>query len=189
MQADEFGLLALARHWLRDDFSPVEPTGLLKESLEIGGITFEVKQLGAGEAPCVDVLYLPDAGALFAADVVFNGMTPFLAEGRTRRWLEQLDLVSALFPNARTIYPGHGAPSDAALLIRQTREYITWFRALLEVRRTGSVGLTPEIRAAIVAQIEGRYPGYLPVAAIPDITGMNVDAVWRELENDLSNRY
>jgi hypothetical protein len=47
-----------------------------------------------------------------------------------------------------------------------------------------SAQLTPALRSEIIAAIEARYPGYVPVAAIPDALGMNVDGVWAELQRE-----
>jgi glyoxylase-like metal-dependent hydrolase (beta-lactamase superfamily II) len=187
IETDEFGLLALARHWLGDDFQPVAPTQILEPGQQFAraGVSFNVLQVGPGEATAMDVFYVDASGALFAADVVCNGMTPFLAERRTKLWLQQLDTIAAAFPRARTIYPGHGAPGDAAALIERTREYLTRFRGLIAGRLSRDGHLTQEIRSALVSDVERTYPGYLPVAAIPDMVGMNVDGVWAEMQAEL----
>jgi glyoxylase-like metal-dependent hydrolase (beta-lactamase superfamily II) len=188
MQSDEGGLLALARYWLGDDFGLEFPTRVLAddETLSLAGLTLETKQLGPGEAPSVNVLYLASAGALLAADVVFHAMTPYLAERRTALWLRQLERLQEDFPHARAIYPGHGAPAEAAALIRQTRAYLMRVRELVAARRSEGVELTPAIRSALVSEVESLYPGYLPVAAIPDVIGLNVEGVWLEMQNQRS---
>jgi hypothetical protein len=46
--------------------------------------------------------------------------------------------------------------------------------------------LTPEIRRALVSDVESLYPGHLPVAAIPDVIGLNVEGVWLEIQSEMS---
>jgi glyoxylase-like metal-dependent hydrolase (beta-lactamase superfamily II) len=182
MRSDEGGLLALARYWLAEDFAPVEPTRALAdgETLSLAGLSFATRQMGPGESSSVNVLFLAKAGALFAADVVFHAMTPYLAERRTGQWLRQLERLQETFPSAAVIYPGHGAPSDARALIAHTRDYLSRVRELVAARRAREPELTPEVRAALVSEIERLYPDYLPVAAIPDVVGLNVEGVWAE---------
>ena len=183
---DEGGLIALAHQYLGSDFEIAEPLSVLPENqaVTLAGLTFEVRQIGPGEASSMNVLYLAPARALFAADVVCNAMTPFLAEQRTGPWLKQLDWIAGAFPDTRTVYPGHGAPAALETLIASTRTYLTTVRDLVRSRQGRSVQLTPDLRSEIIGAIEARYPGYVPVAAIPDALGMNVDGVWAELQRE-----
>ena len=188
IQLDDGGLLALARYWLGGDFEIVMPNRILadQESLTLAGVTLETTQVGPGEASAMDVVYLPATGDLFAADVVFNAMTPFLAERRTALWLEQIERLGEAFPDATRIYPGHGAPADPTVLMRDTHAYVAKVRELVAARQRHSAELTPELRSALVAEVERLYPGYLPVAAIPDVIGLNVEGVWLEMRGQSS---
>lgn len=188
IRLDEGGLLALGKYWLGDDFEVVTPNRVLEdqETLTLAGLTFETSQVGPGEASAMDVVYLPDTGDLFAADVVFNGMTPFLAERRTGLWLDQIERLAKAFSDARRIYPGHGEPAAPGVLIHGAREYLARIRALVADYQRESAELTPEIRGAIVSEMERSYPGYLPVAAIPDVIGLNVEGVWLEMRQKVS---
>jgi glyoxylase-like metal-dependent hydrolase (beta-lactamase superfamily II) len=116
---DEGGLMTLARQWLGADFEIAAPLSPLPENQPstVAGLTFDVRQAGPGEASSMIVLYLKQAEALFAADVVCNAMTPFLAEQRTGLWLKQLDWISGAFPEARMAYQGHGAPAPLNTLV------------------------------------------------------------------------
>lgn len=183
---DEGGLMGLARQFLGADFEVADPMSPLPENqpVTLAGLTFDVRQIGPGEASSMNVLYLAQAQALFAADVVCNAMTPFLAEQRTGLWLKQLDSVPAVFPEARMAYQGHGAPAPLDTLISSTRTYLTTVRDLVKARQGRSAQLTPDVRSGLIAAIEAKYPGYVPVAAIPDALGLNVDGVWAELQRE-----
>jgi hypothetical protein len=54
----------------------------------------------------------------------------------------------------------------------------------VRARQGRSAQLTPDVRSEIIASIEAKYPGYVPVAAIPDALGLNVDGVWAELQRE-----
>jgi glyoxylase-like metal-dependent hydrolase (beta-lactamase superfamily II) len=153
----------------------IEPDGVV----EIGGERLETVEFGPGETEAATVYYEPDIGALFAGDLVSNKATPALLEGNTCGWLAGLDELSERFPDAETIYPGHGQPGDAAELIVAQRTYLTEFREL--VAPTVADGITAEETAAVVAEVERRYPGYPSVASLPDLLAVNVAAVGREL--------
>lgn len=183
LTSDPGGLLALARQWLAPDFGVATPTALLTDggTLSLAGMTFDVKQVGPGEAFTMNVLYLQDTQALFAADVVCNAMTPFLAEQHTNDWLKQLDWLATTFPGAQMVYPGHGAPAQLGQLVTDTRAYITAVRDLVKKHQTVQPKQTPEARAEIIAALDAMFPGLVPVVAIPDAVGMNVDGVWAEL--------
>lgn len=186
IRTDEAGLLALARQWLGADFQVATPNEVLVDNqpLSIAGMTFDVRQTGPGEASAMNVLYLRETKALFAADVVCNLMTPFLAEQRTGAWLKQLDWLTATFPEAARVYPGHGAPADVRTLVAGTREYLTRVRELVRSRQAGNPELTPQLRNELIAEVDRMYPGLVPVVAIPDAIGLNVDGVWAELKRE-----
>jgi glyoxylase-like metal-dependent hydrolase (beta-lactamase superfamily II) len=183
LKSDPGGLLALAKQYLSPDFEVATPTETLKdgEPFTAAGLTFEVRQVGPGESYAMNVLYLRDAGALFAADVVCNEMTPFLAEQRTGPWLKQLDWLAATYPDAQMVYPGHGAPAPLKTLVDSTRDYLTRVRELVSSHQTVQPQLTPALRTQIVGEIDQLFPGLTPVVAIPDALGLNVDGVWAEV--------
>jgi glyoxylase-like metal-dependent hydrolase (beta-lactamase superfamily II) len=153
----------------------IEPDAVV----ELGGERLETAEFGPGETEAATVYYEPEIGALFAGDLVSNKATPALLEGNTCGWLTDLDELSERFPDAQTIYPGHGGAGDAAELIAAQRKYLTEFREL--VAPTVADGITAEETAAVVAETERRYPDYPPVASLPDLVAANVAAVGREL--------
>lgn len=184
MRTDEGGVLALARSFLGDDFAAElpEPTLILPDRgvLDLAGLRFDHFEAGLGETRCATVFVASGVGAAFVGDVAANGMTPWLAEGHSAAWLEQIERAAALLPPGVTAYPGHGAAAPAEVLLPARRDYIRRFRALVAEGATGG-GFTPEARRAVVAETERRHPGWPPVAGVPDVLGINADAVAREL--------
>lgn len=177
---DRMGFVAKSREMVGDDFPETVPLPdrilAPAERLELDGLTIETREFGAGEAECVTVLYLPQTGDLFSADIVQNGMTAFLLEGRIDAWLGQIDSLRQEFPDMRTLHPGHGdsgAPND---LLNRQREYLSTFRRLVGEELTDG-RLNDGAEDRITGRMEDLYPGYLPVAAIPDLLRMDIAPV------------
>jgi len=62
--------------------------------------------LGAGHTESDMILHLPDDQILFTADLVFNGMHPYMGQGVPDDWVKYLDYMEELDFN--TLVPGHG---------------------------------------------------------------------------------
>jgi glyoxylase-like metal-dependent hydrolase (beta-lactamase superfamily II) len=95
------------------------------DDVRLGGLTLSVRELGPGESH-VDTLWQLDPSTIFAGDVAYNGMHPYLADGRWREWLVTLDRLEAELPDDVTLYVGHGPPGGKGLLAAQ-RRYIETF--------------------------------------------------------------
>ena len=191
MAEDRFGLVKASHEAVKDDF-PAEvtlPDSLVGdgEVVHAAGLTFELHEWGAGEAECMTIVHLPSARALFCADVVQDGMTAFLLEGRSGAWLDQLTRLGAAFPDVEILYPGHGEPGIPAALIARQVAYLDHFRSLVAAElRSGALPAGADAR--IAAAMEARYPGYQPVAAIPDLLRMDAAPVAKELAEAASGR-
>ena len=107
-------------------------------------------------------------------------MTPWLAEGHSTAWLEQIERTARLLSPGVIAYPGHGAAAPADALVAAQRNYVQQFRALIAEASVGG-RFTAEARRAVIAVTERRYAGWPPVAGVPDLVGINADAVAREM--------
>jgi len=85
-------------------------------------------------------------------------------------------------------YPGHGAPSPATDEEAQTRAYLRYFRTLVgsavSLTSPGGKAVTGAEQASIVDAVNRRYPGYPPVATLPNLIQVNVAAVAGELRTE-----
>lgn len=181
---DRFGLVKASHEVVKDDF-PAEvrlPDRFLSdgEQLTIGTVRIVAYELGAGEAECMTALHLPDHGVLFCGDAIQHDMTAFLLEGRSAAWLAQLDALAARFPGLQILYPGHGEPGPPEELVRRQQAYLRDFRSLVEAEMHAGE-LAPGADQRIAARMDERYPGYQPVAAIPDLLKQDVAPVAKEL--------
>ncbi|MGV9452558.1 MBL fold metallo-hydrolase [Streptomyces sp. NPDC003635] len=150
-----------------------------------GGLRFETARFTDGESDTATVYYRPDTADLYSGDLAGSGVTPALIEGHTCGWLRILGRLSARFPDAGTMYPGHGAPGPARTLIDDERRYLQRFRALvrpaLAPDTPGGGEVTPGERHSITTELERDYPDHPPVADLPTIAQENIKAVAEEL--------
>lgn len=150
------------------------------DRLRLAGLDWAVNQLGPCEAGGMTLLHQPESGVLFAADLVGNQVTPWLVDGHSGAWVEELRAARARYADVPTCLPGHGAAAPAAALIDAQGDYLTFFRDLVQQAARGGT-LTDSLRADIRAATEARYPGHPLVAPSPDLIEMNADAVAAEL--------
>jgi glyoxylase-like metal-dependent hydrolase (beta-lactamase superfamily II) len=164
------------------------PDRILKnrDRIVIGGVVIQVSELGKGESASATLFYLPQIGALFSGDVIANKMTDFLLEKGTGKWLKQIDRASQLYPQAKTIYPGHGAPGNPNQLIKEQRVNLQFVRDQVKAQiangQWNGNELTDEGARAVAQATQARFPGYLPVAPLPGLLELNAKAVASELK-------
>jgi glyoxylase-like metal-dependent hydrolase (beta-lactamase superfamily II) len=188
MRRDPLGFYPLARQ--ADADYPAEltyPDRMFgpEETLDIGGLRIETVEYGPGESETATVFYEPVSAALFTGDLVCNQATPALLEGDSCGWLSNIQQLRDRFPAARVLYPGHGAPGEPRPLIEQQQVYLIRYREFVEpaVRAESPAGpdVSAEEQAAIIARIDGEYPGYERVASLETLQELNVNAVAEEL--------
>lgn len=120
--------------------------------LDLGGRTVELRELGGAHTAGDQVVLVPDAGVLFAGDLVENRFFPIVfgdtADGPA--WIETLDRLAAL--GAATVVPGHGEVGGPEL-IDAFRAYLVDVRESVRSRMQAgedvesiAAGLGPEIR-------------------------------------------
>lgn len=157
-------------------------------SVELGGVRLETAEFGPGESVTTTAFYEPGSGALFTGDLVNNEATPALIEGNTCGWLTNLERLRDEFPGARTLYPGHGAPGEPDVLIDRQRDYLVHIRGLVRpavaADSPGGEKVTGKEKSAAIAELERSYPGFQPVATLPDLHAANVSAVADELRDE-----
>jgi len=110
---------------------PVIPTPLKGEVLTLEGQTLEIKH-GVGDAADETYVWIPSIKTVVAGDIVFRGVHPWTAEGKSdarKAWIKTLDEISALAPEV--VIAGHKDPKldDKPAGIKQTRDYLEAFDA------------------------------------------------------------
>jgi glyoxylase-like metal-dependent hydrolase (beta-lactamase superfamily II) len=106
--------------------------------LEVGGRRTELIEVGPAHTPGDLIAHVPDAATVFAADLMFVGVTPIMWVGPVERWLAGLDRIAELQP--RVVVPGHGPITDLDG-VRAMRDY--WDFMAKAVRERVDRGMTP----------------------------------------------
>ena len=191
MHADPGGIYQLARKYDADfPTTLVYPDRPFRAgtTLTFGGVQFQTRGYGKGESGSATSYYLPVTRNLFTGDVLADHVTPALIEGASCGWLTDIGTLQRAYPAAWMAYPGHGAPSPAADEEAQTRAYLRYFRALVgpavAPASPGGQAVTGQEQGSIVAAMNHRYPGYPPVATLPNLLQVNVAAVAAELRTE-----
>lgn len=98
----------------------VQPTHRVQAQaeLDLGGRVVRLIHPGRGHTDHDLAVHVPDAGVLFAGDLVEQGADPSVGpDAYPREWPHALDALLALEPSV--VVPGHGEPVDAAFVRAQ----------------------------------------------------------------------
>jgi glyoxylase-like metal-dependent hydrolase (beta-lactamase superfamily II) len=137
-----FASLLAPFNFNRIELTPPTRTFQAALELDVGGRQVEVIEVGPAHTPGDAIVHVPDARAVFAADVLFVGVAPIMWVGPVERWLAALERIVELDPV--TVVPGHGPVSDLAG-VRTMREY--WCFVAPAVRERIGAGMTAEAAA------------------------------------------
>jgi hypothetical protein len=94
-------------------------------------------------------VHVPDAGVVFAADVLFVGATPVMWFGPLEGWLGAIETLLSL--DAETYVPGHGPPGGRGAVI-EMRGYLNWLDA--GVREHHAAGRSPLEAARVMTRAD-----------------------------------
>jgi glyoxylase-like metal-dependent hydrolase (beta-lactamase superfamily II) len=146
-----------------------------KEALIIDGVNLMIDDLGAGESSDITVIYVPSQKALIASDLLYHNVHPWLAEGRSKAWVEQIEYVKNTYGAAEIVYAGHGSEGNLDALDGQ-QKYIQFFYQLVRDRFTYD-GVSDDAKAQIKETMQTRYPNY----PLEFLIEMNIDGIVNEL--------
>jgi cyclase len=112
--------------WLANELDLTYPNISFEQRLllDLPPVHLVLHHLG-GHTPDSSIVDLPQAGILFAGDLVFEGRVPFLRHAQIEDTIQALLVVEGL--GNRTIVPGHGASCDMAYVVH-VREYLEALR-------------------------------------------------------------
>lgn len=123
------------------------------------GTTIRLQRLG-GHSPASSAVLLEESGVLFAGDIIFNGIPPFIGHGNSVEWLAALQTIRQWAPGV--IVPGHGPVGDLTLVDRM-EDFLVRLRA----------GVTD-----LVA--EGRSRAETATRMLHLLDEFEVDEIWRK---------
>ncbi|MBP0459276.1 MBL fold metallo-hydrolase [Streptomyces montanisoli] len=107
-------------------------------TVHVGEVEVHILHPGVAHTKGDSVIHLPAQGVVFTGDIVFQGGTPFLANGSLAGSLRALDVLRSL--DAEVVVPGHGPVTDPSAYDATER----YLRYVDELARAGHAkGLTP----------------------------------------------
>lgn len=117
--------------------------------LDLGGVAVELIYLAPSHSAGSILVHLPGEKVVFAGDILFTDVHPYMGEGDIPGWQRTLDLLAGL--EAETIIPGHG-PISNKKDVAAMKEYIAIFdRGARELAAGGAND--PEASAAEMKKI------------------------------------
>ncbi len=123
-------------------------------TLRVGDLTAELIHVGPAHTTNDVVVWLPEPRVLFAGDVVFSGVTPFVMMGSISGSLSALDLLGTLDPEV--VVAGHG-PVAGPELFDAADGYLRWVQGLA---RDGIAAGMPPLAVAMETDL-GEYAEWL----------------------------
>jgi glyoxylase-like metal-dependent hydrolase (beta-lactamase superfamily II) len=142
-------------------------------TLDVGGRAVRVLDLGPTHSAADAVLHLPDVGVVFAADLLFIGVTPIMWHGPVETWLRALDALLAL--DADVYVPGHGPPCGRAE-IELLADYWRWLYDRVAAQRAFGRSPGEAARELLRSPEQRRFADWLN----PERTLVNVATMCRE---------
>ncbi|MGZ8501488.1 MAG: MBL fold metallo-hydrolase [Candidatus Limnocylindrales bacterium] len=123
--------------------------------LQVGGRLVDLRYLGRGHTDDDIVVVVPDAGVLFAGDLLENGAPPYFGDGYPLDWPATLGRIAPLASGA--VVPGHGDIDDIALFDRTIAEIEAIVGLVREVL-AGSLSVEAACAAAPYPAAAAREP-------------------------------
>ncbi len=135
-----------------------------KLTMEVGGREVRLLNLGPAHTAADSVVHVPDAGVLFAGDLLFIGCTPIVWAGPIANWVAACDAMLRL--DAPIVVPGHGPVTDSDG-IRAVQRYLVY----------------------ITEQAEAAYRKGLSFTEAADTIDLGEYATWLDAERAVVNVY
>jgi glyoxylase-like metal-dependent hydrolase (beta-lactamase superfamily II) len=105
-------------------------------TIAVGGRPLELRFLGRGHTDADIVVRVPDAGILFAGDLLENDAVPWFGDSYPLEWPATVERMLGLVDGP--VVPGHGSIGDRAFVERQLAE----FRAIVDAAERLHAGHT-----------------------------------------------
>ena len=171
----------VATPYLRERFGPFDFGGITLRNadqtfddeltIEVGGREVRLLNLGPAHTAADSVVHVPDAGVLFAGDLLFIGCTPIVWAGPIANWVAACDAMIGL--DVQTVVPGHGPVTDSDG-IRAVRGYLVHIAEQAEAAHRKGLSF---VEAADAVDL-GEYANWLDAERVV----VNVYQRYRELD-------
>ena len=130
-------------------------------AVDLGGITARVIHPGPAHTGGDSVVHVPERRVLFAGDLLFARMVPFMGDARPQGWVQALERLEPL--DADTVVPGHGLMATRKEL-REQRDLLADLCAVAE----------ESLRRGVSEEEAARSPRLQRYADLPRAEGMSI---------------
>lgn len=144
-------------------------------TLDAGGRTVRVLDLGPTHTAADAVVHVPDAGVVFTGDLLFIGVTPIVWHGPIETWLTALETLLAL--DAEVFVPGHGPPCGRRE-VEEVAAYWQWLGDGVRGHRAAGRSVGEAARALVRSPEHARFGDWLN----PERILVNVATAYRNLD-------
>ncbi len=160
------------------------------EDFVVDGASVSARQIGAGESSGTSIFLFPNAHFAATGDLMTPQAAPFMAEGRTGAWLEELRSIKTVLRAGTRILPGHGDIDNMPDAADAQARYIEAYRS--RVAQTMQAGgstwaPSPDQAATIEMSVQRQFPRASAASNLPDSQRrlMDLRAVSAELKREL----
>ncbi len=128
--------MSVLRELLQDKLDGTEPSHAdivfdKDHTIDIGGLTIEVRHIGPAHTPGDSIVWLPARKTVFTGDIVFTErLLGVLDISNSKSWVAAFEAVAALNPDV--VVPGHGRPTTLARAKADTYDYLVNLRARIK---------------------------------------------------------
>ncbi len=132
IEENSYAILASMKKTLKEksaNTKVVKPNKTFKDKMVInmGGVRFELLNLGPAHSPGDIIVWLPQKSLVISGDMAFHQrMLPLFEHTDTAAWINTWDKFAAL--NAKYVIPGHGGPTDMKQVTLYTKDYLVFLR-------------------------------------------------------------
>lgn len=187
ISTDSEGYIKSAKRFIGSDFGdkvPV-PNRILDSTLSFGNLSLKVKEFRDGEAKSLVALQIVNTNVLFSSDLINYNMVPYLVEGNTTNWGNQLNDLVRDFDEFTVVYPGHGLHGSILELTEFQRNYIMTIKKLVSVQLAQDLKFTRENEKLVLDSLEAIYGEMDYVTPSSQLNEMNVKAVVKEIRDSI----
>jgi glyoxylase-like metal-dependent hydrolase (beta-lactamase superfamily II) len=151
----------IANEWLKpfvpDYGGAIRPDSIVPSgtTLELAGMHFAIRDLGAAEAENNTVIYSRELNALFTGDATVAHAPIYVGEGHLATLLDALKYLATTYPDTMIAYSGHYAPSPLGTLVADNLAQLDTARAIVRRVRADSAnfGSDGRLRTEALRQI------------------------------------
>lgn len=143
--------------------------------LDVGDRTVRMIDVGPTHTAADTIVHVPDAGVVFAADILFIGVTPIMWHGPVETWMTALDTLLAL--DVKVYVPGHGPPCGRAE-VEEVAAYWRWLCDGVHQQRNAGRSVGEAARTLLRSPEHARFTAWLN----PERILVNVATMYRNLD-------